>query len=63
MPCPPAEATEMEPFTLKDFPIEVPGDIVFKITAINTSGAALTPATGQAWSVRTYAICEYHFLR
>jgi len=63
MPCPPAGTTEMEPFTLEDFPIELPGDVVLRVTAINVSGAGLTPATGAAWSVRVYLIREYQFLK
>ena len=59
MPRPPAYDTEMEPFTLKDRPIDVPGDIPFAIAVMNVSGSDLSPASGSAWSVKVTAIVEY----
>jgi len=58
-PRPPAEGTEMVPFSLAQKPISVPGDTRFEARLTNVSGAALTPATGAAWSMIVTAICEY----
>ena len=59
MPYPPADATEQIPFTLEDKPITLPGDTEFKIKAINTSGGALTPASGSAWKVEVLVVAKY----
>jgi len=54
-----AAVTEIQPFTLKDFPIEVLGDHTFHLRARNISGGDLTPPTGQAWTLRTWIMLEY----
>ena len=51
MPYPPSDTNGEEPFSLKEFPVTVPGDIKFKIGAINISGSDLTPTSGSAWTV------------
>jgi len=56
---PPADTTEILPFTLAEFPITVPGDVNFQIRAKNVSGAGLTPATGAKWTVTATTIIEY----
>jgi len=59
MPKPPAGTTELEPFTLEDKPIRVPGDHTLKIEAVNTSGAAIAAASGAAMTMKVWAIVEY----
>jgi len=59
MPRPPAEGTNMLPFTLKDFPVVVEGDHTLSIRATNTSGADLTPPTGTAITLTLTGIAEY----
>jgi len=59
MPLPPADATNMIPFSLKDRPIVLNVGEELKITAINTSGADLTPPTGTAISITLKAKCKY----
>jgi len=54
-----AATTEIQPFTLKDFPIEVLGDHTFHLKARNISGADLTPPTGTAWTLRSWIMLEY----
>jgi len=60
MPKPPADATEEQAFTLKDFPIEVLGDHTFSIRVRNTSGANKAPATGSSWEVKIKLIARYY---
>ena len=43
-------------FTLKDFPIEVPGDHTFKVTATNVSGSAISLSSA---SITLYAVVDY----
>ena len=59
MPRPPSYNTEMEPFSLKDRVIEIPGDHTLTIKVINVSGSDLSPTSGSAWSVKITAIVEY----
>jgi len=59
MPKPPADTTEMEPFTLKDWAIKVVGDHTFVIKAVNTSGSAIAADAGSAMTMAIYAIVEY----
>jgi len=60
MPKPPADATEEQVFTLKEFPIEVLGDQTFSIRVRNTSGANKAPATGSSWTVTIKLIARYY---
>ena len=59
MPLPPADTTEEVPYTLKDYPIEVPGPNELVIKIRNISGADKAPASGSAWSFTLKAIVEY----
>jgi len=59
MPKPPAGTTEMEPFTLEDKPIRVPGDHTLKIEAVNTSGAAIAASSTAAMTMKVWAKVEY----
>jgi len=56
---PPASGTEIQPFTLKEFPIEVLGDHTIQLRARNISGASLTPPTGTAISLTAWVMHEY----
>jgi len=51
MPKPPKATVQEVPFSLAEKPILLPGDIEFKVTAFNTSGASKAPATGAAWTI------------
>ena len=59
MPDPPAETTDMKPFTLHDLPIRVLGDHTLSIRAVNVSGAAIAAATGAAMTMRVTAVADY----
>jgi len=59
MPSPPADTTEMIPFSLKDFPIEVLGDHTLSIRVRNTSGSDKSPASGSSWSVTVSVVAKY----
>lgn len=59
MPLPPKDSVEIEPFTLKNSPIEVPGDQTLSIFVRNVSGADKSPASGSAWTVTLKAIGVY----
>jgi len=59
MPSPPADSTEMIPFSLKDFPIELTGDHTLSIKVKNTSGADKSPASGSNWSVEVLVVAKY----
>jgi len=59
MPSPPADTTEMIPFSLKEFPIELTGDHTLSIKVRNTSGADKSPASGSNWSVSVIVVAKY----
>jgi len=59
MPYPPSDTNGETPFSLKNYPIVVPGDIKFKVGAINISGGDLTPASGSAWTVEVLMPYRY----
>jgi hypothetical protein len=59
MPLPPTGTAEMTPFTLEEFPIDVLGDHTLTIKARNTSGGALSPATGTSITITVRAVAEY----
>jgi hypothetical protein len=59
MPRPPAGTTELTPFTLADFPIDVVGDHTLHIRAANTSGASKSPTTGTSITVTVTAVAKY----
>jgi len=54
---PPTYNKNKEPFSLKNNPIIVPGDIPLKISAINNSGSDITIGSGE--EVTIYLIAEY----
>ena len=59
MPKPPKEDTEMQAFTLRDFPITVKGDQTLSILVKNISGSDKTPATDSSWTVDVKLIARY----
>jgi len=59
MRAPPAGGTEITPFTLKEFPIEILGDHTFQLRARNISGANITPPTGTKILLVTWIMLEY----
>ena len=59
MPLPPDTTKGMVAFTLRDFPIEVPGDQTLSIRVRNTSGSDKSPASGSAWSVTLKIVGKY----
>jgi len=59
MPRPPAETTELTPFTLEDFPITVPGGHKLEILIANTSGASKSPPSGASITVTVTAVAKY----
>jgi len=59
MPSPPKGTTEMQAFTLKNFPIEVPGDHTLSVRVRNTSGGDKSPASGSSWTVTVTCIARY----
>ena len=59
MPYPPADSTEELAFSLRDFPIEVGGDDTLSIRVRNVSGAAKSPNSGSAWSVKVKLVAIY----
>jgi len=62
MPKPPTATTEMQAFTLKDFPIEVLGDHTLSVRVRNISGVNKAPATGTSWKVEIKLIAKYYKL-
>jgi len=58
MPLPPAESTNSVPYSLKDSPILIPEGVTLRMTAINVSGADITPGGGLAMSVKIQALAE-----
>jgi hypothetical protein len=56
MPLPPTNTTEKEPFSFKSLPIMINGGHTLTVSAINTSGAALSATTGNNITVRFVAI-------
>jgi len=59
MPLPPTSSTNMVPFTLKEFPIELTGDHSLSIRVKNISGADKSPTSGSAWTVTVKLIGKY----
>lgn len=59
MPYPPTPTTEERPFTLKELPIEVPGDYTFSVKAVNVSGSAIAASTSEDMTCTFAAIVEY----
>ena len=59
MPLPPASGTEMTPFTLDAYPIDILGDHTLEVKARNISGGNLTPATGTSITITFRAIAQY----
>jgi len=56
---PPNETEEHEAFSLKETPIEVPGDHTLSVKARNISGGPISPAAGTSLSFDIAAIIEY----
>jgi len=60
MPLPPTTSGVMDAFTLENFPITIEPNHTLKINVINTSGAAITPPSGQAISFTCKLIARYN---
>jgi len=58
-PLPPNDTNGMIAFSLKNFPIEVPGDQTLSVRVKNISGSDKAPASGSAWSVTLKMIGKY----
>ena len=58
-PLPPSDSSGWGALTLKNFPIEVPGDQTLSIRVKNISGSDKAPASGSAWTVTLKAIGKY----
>jgi len=59
MPLPPNETDGMIGFSLRNFPIEVPGDQTLSVRVKNISGADKAPASGSAWSITLKMVGKY----
>jgi hypothetical protein len=62
MPLPPTTSTDMQPFWLREYPIVVEPNHTLKITAVNISGAAITPPAGQSISLTIKALTRYNII-
>jgi len=62
MPLPPTVNTDMEAFWLRENPIVVEPNHTLKITAVNISGAAITPPTGQSITLTVKALARYNII-
>ena len=58
-PLPPNDTNGMIAFSLKNFPIEVPGDQTLSVRVKNISGADKAPTSGGAWSVTLKMVGKY----
>ncbi len=58
-PLPPNDTNGMIAFSLKNFPIEVPGDQTLSVRVKNISGADKAPASGSAWQVVLKMVGKY----
>jgi len=58
-PRPPADATQMVPFSMERCPVEVLGDRTIEFRVRNISGAAISPAAGTSLTFTVTAICEF----
>jgi len=59
VPLPPNETDGMIAFSLKNFPIEVPGDQTLSVRIRNISGADKAPDSGSAWSITLKMVGKY----
>jgi len=59
LPRPPAEGTNLVPFSFAEYPIEVKGDETISLRVRNTSGADITPPTGTSIDITITAIVDY----
>jgi hypothetical protein len=59
MPYPPTETTNLNPFSLEAFPIQVLGDHTFKVFARNNKGTAITIPAAAGNGVYFLAVAEY----
>ena len=58
-PLPPNDTNGMIAFSLKNFPIEVPGDQTLSVRVKNISGSDKAPASGSAWQVVLKMVGKY----
>jgi len=62
MPLPPTADRCFDAFWLREHPIVVEPNHVLKVTAINISGAAITPPSGQAITLTVKALAKYSII-
>jgi hypothetical protein len=58
-PRPPTDTTEEVPFSLQNFPIEIPGDHEISFRIVNNSGAAKSPTAGNAIIATVTVLAQY----
>jgi len=61
-PLPPTETKGEIAFSLKQMPVEVPGDQTLSIRVRNTSGADKSPSAGASWTVTIKTLAKYEKL-
>jgi len=59
MPRPPTTTTEMEAFTLENYPIELTSDHELSIRAVNNSGVSKTPPSGASITVTVTILAQW----
>jgi len=59
MPLPPTGTGEQTPFSLNAYPIDVLGDHIFEVHAVNTSGGNLSPTSGNSITIKVEAVAQY----
>jgi hypothetical protein len=58
-PRPPTDSTEEVPFSLENYPIEVPGDHEISFRIVNNSGTSKTPTAGNAIIATVTVLAQY----
>jgi hypothetical protein len=62
MPLPPTTTTDMDAYWLRENPIVVEPNHTLKITAVNISGSAITPPSGQSITLTVKALARYNVI-
>lgn len=62
MPLPPTETTEMEYFSLENFPIVIEPNHKLTLKVYNNSSTAISPPTGQSITITVKAIALYNII-
>ena len=58
-PRPPTDTTDEVPFSLAQYPIEIPGDHDISFRVVNNSGASKSPPTGQSIIATITVLAQY----